>query len=163
MLQISNVPSTHRSSVVGEAGTKSLWRAEHRIRKTGRGGQRLLLCLQDDVPDDRRYLRGDPAVLRSALSSDDILAKSDVRTLLDHHTTSTKTTLDTVDRLLVLDGFGFFSGNLPRANWISTDNQSGLGRSLWRRQRRPHFHSAARSPHRGGGSGDRARRSGDLL
>ena len=35
----------------------------------------LLLCLHDDVPEDLRYLRdGDPAVLRSTLSSDDILS-----------------------------------------------------------------------------------------
>ena len=34
----------------------------------------LLLCLHDDDPEDLRYLRGDPAVLRSTLSSDDILS-----------------------------------------------------------------------------------------
>ena len=36
----------------------------------------LLLCLHDDDPEDRLYLRGDPAVLRSTLNSDDILALS---------------------------------------------------------------------------------------
>ena len=34
----------------------------------------LLLCLHDDDPEDLRYLRGDPAVLRSTLNSDDILS-----------------------------------------------------------------------------------------
>ena len=33
------------------------------------------MCLHDDDPEDLRYLRdGDPAVLRSTLSSDDILS-----------------------------------------------------------------------------------------
>ena len=34
----------------------------------------LLLCLHDDDPEDLRHLRGDPAVLRSTLNSDDILS-----------------------------------------------------------------------------------------
>ena len=43
----------------------------------------LLLCLHDDDPEDLRYLRGDPAVLRSTLNSDDILSTNKLTKVLN--------------------------------------------------------------------------------